>query len=118
MNVVLFDDKVIRENLLPFTYTRPVASIRVGILTIAEKWEHYLEHTISYLTQDYLQYKFPIKTTTDNILINGAVCPTDELVLAIRQLKKGESLMSGETMLAARSDDAYSLGTTRIHRFV
>ncbi|HBK87100.1 MAG TPA: glucose-1-phosphate thymidylyltransferase, partial [Cytophagales bacterium] len=113
MNVVLFDDKVIRENLLPFTYTRPVASIRVGILTIAEKWEHYLEHTISYLTQDYLQYKFPIKTTTDNILINGAVCPTDELVLAIRQLKKGESLMSGETMLAARSDDAYSLGTTR-----
>ncbi len=113
MNVVLFDDKVIRENLLPFTYTRPVAAIRVGILTIAEKWEHYLEHTISYLTQDYLQYKFPIKTTADNILINGAVCPTDHLVLAIRQLKKGESLMAGTTMVAARTEDAYSLGTTK-----
>ena len=38
MNYILFDGSV-RNQLLPFTFTRPVADIRVGILTIREKWE-------------------------------------------------------------------------------
>ena len=38
MNYVLFDGEAHRK-LLPFTFTRPVAEIRIGILTIREKWE-------------------------------------------------------------------------------
>ena len=41
MNYILFDGDV-RNALLPFTYTKPVADIRIGILTIREKWEKYL----------------------------------------------------------------------------
>ncbi len=33
-------DGTVRNALLPFTFTRPVADIRVGILTIREKWEN------------------------------------------------------------------------------
>ena len=46
MNYILFDGDV-RNALLPFTYTRPVADIRVGILTIREKWEKYLNGEMS-----------------------------------------------------------------------
>ncbi len=42
VKVVLFDTFESFENLLPLSYTRPVADFRVGIMTIREKWEHYL----------------------------------------------------------------------------
>jgi hypothetical protein len=41
MAIILFDDNA-RNTLLPLTYTRPVADLRIGILTIAEKWAKYL----------------------------------------------------------------------------
>ena len=60
MHVLLFDDPAIRPHLLPFTFTRPVAALRCGILTIAEKWQRRLASpTVGYLTQPYLQAKFP-----------------------------------------------------------
>jgi len=52
MNYILFDGTV-RNALLPFTFTRPVADIRVGILTIREKWEKYLGATTTTLTEKY-----------------------------------------------------------------
>lgn len=104
MNYILFDHH--RENLLPLTYTRSVADIRIGILTIREKWEHYLKATTSTLTEDYLQVKFPLITTDDNVWINGSVCPTVELVKAIEKLAEGECLKQEETTLAYRSNAA------------
>ena len=41
MNYILFDGPA-RTALLPFTYTRPVADIRIGFFTIREKWEKHL----------------------------------------------------------------------------
>ncbi len=102
MNYILFDHH--RENLLPLTYTRPVADIRIGILTIREKWEHYLNTITSTLTEDYLQLKFPLVTTEDNVWINGGVCPTIGLVKAISQLAEGVCLKQGDTTLAYRSN--------------
>jgi hypothetical protein len=62
-NIIFFDDKSVRENLLPITYTRPTALLRVGITTIAEKWTAMLgESEYSYYTVDYLRVKFSIKT--------------------------------------------------------
>ncbi|VAV84218.1 Sugar-phosphate nucleotidyl transferase, partial [hydrothermal vent metagenome] len=66
MNYILFDGPS-RNNLLPFTYTRPVADIRVGILTIREKWETYLASTTSTVTEDYLTDKFPMVEFEENI---------------------------------------------------
>lgn len=103
MNVVLFDDPQIRLNLLPFTFTRPVAAIRVGILTIAEKWERRLKTSVSFKTEDYLQEKFPFRSTHDNLLINGALCPDDKLVEAIVNLDAGKFLIKGQLLLAARN---------------
>ena len=56
-HIVLFDGPS-REDLLPLTFTRPVCDLRIGILTIREKWEHHFSGTVSVLTQDYLMPAF------------------------------------------------------------
>ena len=109
MNYILFDGKV-REALLPFTYTRPVADIRMGILTIREKWEHYLKATTSSKTEEYLSSKFPLHTGDHNIFINGSYFPNPELVAQIKSLKTGEALMLSGDVIAYDAGSATELG--------
>jgi UDP-N-acetylglucosamine diphosphorylase/glucosamine-1-phosphate N-acetyltransferase len=99
MNYILFDDQS-RNNLLPLTFMRPVAEIRFGILTIREKWERYLKTTTSTLTESYLSAKFPIVKEKTNILINGSVCPTPQLIKEINALKPNQTLVTSDTIIA------------------
>ncbi len=99
MNYILFDSFE-RNKLLPFVYTRPVADIRVGILTIREKWEKLLNEKTSTLTEDYLGKKYPLVKADENILINGSVLPTQELASMVMKLKKGETLAKGDFVIA------------------
>lgn len=101
MNLILFDDPLIRLNLLPFTFTRPTSRIRVGILMIAEKWEKWLNTPVSYKTEPYLQRKYPVKSTDHNLLINGAVCPDQKLVDHVKTLPQGYFLVKGTLLIAA-----------------
>ncbi|HYC86110.1 MAG TPA: putative sugar nucleotidyl transferase, partial [Chryseosolibacter sp.] len=103
MNFILFDDPVIRLDLLPFTFTRPVARIRVGILTIDEKWEKWLGVKPAFQTQPYLQQKFPGSVAADNLVINGAVCPDEKLVESVKSLPKGYFLVKGQRLIAANN---------------
>lgn len=98
MNYILFDGNR-RNHLLPLTFTRPVADIRFGILTIREKWEKYLGKT-STITEDYLSAKFPSIFSADNILINSSVCPDKDLVEKIKELKTGEALVTENIVIA------------------
>ena len=100
MNFILFDDSN-RENLLPFTFIRPIAEIRVGIMTISQKWEYYLNSKVSFLAEEYLSDKYPMAKAKDNILIAGSICPNQALVDAIVALKPGETLTSGDVMIAS-----------------
>ncbi|HPE58000.1 MAG TPA: GlmU family protein [Bacteroidales bacterium] len=99
MNYILFDDQS-RNNLLPLTFMRPVAEIRIGILTIREKWEHYLKAKTSTLTESYLSTKFPIVKEKTNILINGSILPTPQLVKEINNLKPNQTLVTADTIIA------------------
>jgi len=100
MNYILFNESIVRTNLLPLTFTRPVADIRVGILTIREKWEKRLKAKTSTLTDVYLSAKFPIVKESANILINGSICPNDEIVEAIRNLKPKQTVVYNDTIIA------------------
>jgi len=99
LSFILFDDNS-RVSLRPLTFFRPVSEIRLGILTIREKWEKHLQTTFSYLTEPYLQEKFPIKVGSDNILINGSVCPSKELISEILTLGTESILVKGNTIIA------------------
>lgn len=106
MNVVLFDDPAVRTHLLPFTFTRPVADIRIGILTIAEKWEHELKLSVSRKTEPYLQVKYVYSESSDMLFINGSLCPDKDLVNAVMNLKPGEGLEQNNLILAYRGPSA------------
>ena len=99
MNYILFDSDV-RDTLLPFTYTKPVADIRIGILTIREKWEKHLGLTTTTITADYLEEKYPMVEMEENILINASFCPTESLVEKVKTLSKNEAIFKGEDVLA------------------
>lgn len=101
MNYILFDYN--REQLLPLTFTRPVCELRIGILTIREKWCAFLNADPSTVTEDYLSEKFPCVESGDNILINGGICPSTELVDAISNLQEGERLVKEGKLVALRT---------------
>ncbi|MEN8887021.1 MAG: GlmU family protein [Winogradskyella sp.] len=99
MNYILFDGPN-RNNLLPFTFTRPVADIRVGILTIRQKWESYLEYTTTTVTEDYLSEKYPMVEMEDNIMINASFLPNLSVVPLVKNLKHNQALFKGEDVIA------------------
>jgi len=111
MNYILFDDKAVREHLLPLTFTRPVCDIRIGILTIREKWEHELGKSVSVKTEEYLSKKYPelVSKKEDNIWINGSVLPTSGLVKAIKKLQSSEALVNGNVVIAINGSKAKTI---------
>jgi UDP-N-acetylglucosamine diphosphorylase/glucosamine-1-phosphate N-acetyltransferase len=104
MNYILFDGTV-REALLPFTFTRPVADIRIGILTIREKWEKYLGYTTTTVTEEYLSEKYPMVEMESNVMINASFLPNPNLVEKIKNLKSNQALFAGDTVIAFFTSD-------------
>ncbi|SFZ92517.1 UDP-N-acetylglucosamine diphosphorylase/glucosamine-1-phosphate N-acetyltransferase [Flaviramulus basaltis] len=105
MNYILFDGPS-RNNLLPFTFTRPVADIRIGILTIREKWEAFLEATTTTITEDYLSEKYPMVEMDENIMINSSYLPNLELVEMVKDLTINQAIFKDEDVIAFFTKEA------------
>tara|TARA_R110002096_G_scaffold236447_3_gene427025 strand:+ start:16343 stop:17518 length:1176 start_codon:yes stop_codon:yes gene_type:complete len=105
MNYILFDGPA-RNNLLPFTFTRPVADIRIGILTIREKWETFLESTTTTITEDYLSDKYPMVEMDENVMINASYLPNLELVEMVKDLNENQAIFKGEDVIAFFAKEA------------
>jgi hypothetical protein len=99
MNYILFDGTV-RNALLPFTFTRPVAEIRIGILTIREKWEKHLGFTTTTLTEEYLSEKYPMVELQENVMINASFLPNDVLSEMVKNLKKNQAIFKANNVIA------------------
>jgi len=104
MNYILFDGPV-RNALLPFTFTRPVADIRIGILTIREKWEKYLGYTTTTVTEDYLSDKYPMVEMEENVLVNAAYLPNEVLAEMVMALEENQAIFSGDEVVAFYSKE-------------
>lgn len=100
-NIILFDSDA-RGHLQPLTSTRPMGELRLGILTLREKWERRLRGTASYITQEYLQTKYPIHIEGENFIINSGVLPNDHLCRKIDELRPSEALIRNGELIAAR----------------
>lgn len=107
MNYILFDD-FSRNDLLPFTYTKPIGELRFGILTMKEKWEKYLKSKLSYHTQDYLSNQFPLKTEIENVFINGKICPNETLLNTISNLESNAGIKCGKDLIAYKTSNSNS----------
>ena len=104
MNYILFDD-FSRNDLLPFTYTKPIGELRFGILTIKEKWGKHLNSKLSYHTQDYLSKQFTLKTETENVFINGKICPNETLLNAISNLEYNTGIKHDKDLIAYKASN-------------
>ena len=105
-NIILFDINQQHLELLPLAFTRPIADIRIGILTIREKWERMLSGNYSYLTPDYMAGKYPAHFTDDNLFIAGHLIPDEELARQVNILNPGEALIDQQTVVAFRGSEA------------
>lgn len=99
MNILLFDGPE-RRQLLPFTFVRPVAQLRVGIDLLQDKWETYLGLKCGLYTQDYLQPKFPLALAKENLFINPAYLPTTALAKKVKDLNLNDALVVGGNIVA------------------
>lgn len=108
MNIILFDDHL-RSQFLPLTFTRPIAELRLGILTLKEKWEHISKAAVSYKTESYLTKKYPEQVEGDNLYINARYLASEEFFEQVKNLTNDEVLMHGEIVLAYRLSKNESL---------
>jgi UDP-N-acetylglucosamine diphosphorylase/glucosamine-1-phosphate N-acetyltransferase len=99
MNYILFDGPA-RNALLPFTFTRPVADILIGIVTIRQKWEMHLGSTTTTLTEEYLSDKYPMVELEENVMINASFLPTPALVYMVCGLGVNQAIFKGEDVVA------------------
>lgn len=99
MNYILFDGPV-RNALLPFTFTRPVADILIGIMTIRQKWEMHLGSTTTTITEEYLSEKYPMVELEENVMINASFLPNYELAELVSDLKTNQAIFKGEEVVA------------------
>ncbi|MFA5620654.1 MAG: GlmU family protein [Weeksellaceae bacterium] len=102
MNIIFFDGPE-WETLRPFTLTKPVAELRIGILKFAERWQKLLKGNYSFLTQDYLANKYKVEAESQNLFINSVFFPNGELVQSIQNLREGESIWYKESLVAANT---------------
>lgn len=105
VNLILFDSDS-RNHLLPLTATRPMGELRIGILTLREKWERMLRASVSYITQEYLQEKYPIRIEAENLIVNAGILPNETLCRRIEQMGANEAILLNGELLAARLDEA------------
>ena len=101
---ILFDDSS-WEQLLPLTFSKPIAEIRFGIYTIKEKWENFLKSECSYLTRPYLSKKYKTHSKKENILINSSIMPNADILYKIQNLKNNEALVKGDVIIAVNTND-------------
>jgi UDP-N-acetylglucosamine diphosphorylase/glucosamine-1-phosphate N-acetyltransferase len=99
MNYILFDGPS-RNALLPFTFTRPVADILIGIMTIRQKWELHLGSTTTTLTEEYLSEKYPMVELEENVMINASFLPNAILVEMVSNLEPNQAIFRGDEVIA------------------
>lgn len=101
MNLIFFDDPETIINLRPLSFTRPVSEMRMGILTIREKWHHLLDlKKSSTYTESHLISKFPLHVEGINLCINSSLLPDDECVKAVKDLDTNQMLFKDGNWLA------------------
>ena len=122
MQLILTDNSKDWQNLLPLTFTKPISALRIGILTIAEKWQKHLqiqENQIYYLTESYLQSKFIVNPKTINLsslkdlsnslylYVNSSINPDEDLIKIIKNLPENAILFAKEVIIAIKTSQYF-----------
>lgn len=102
--VVLFDTEATHSDLLPLSFTRPVADFRIGVRRLREVWEELLPGRYFYRPVEFQREKFgmPPAGESDMLFVAGNVLPSESLAERIVALELGEALRLGDRIVAFR----------------
>lgn len=95
MRICLFDGPN-RTDLLPLVFTRPVADLQLGGMTLAKRWEVALNATAVVETEPYLQSDMP----EFDVAVLAGCLPSPQLLIAVQALDNGQKLVSGNELIA------------------
>jgi UDP-N-acetylglucosamine diphosphorylase/glucosamine-1-phosphate N-acetyltransferase len=102
MNIILFDTPS-RKKLFPLTLTRAVADLRMGIVTIKERWEKMSGRQAFVLTDTYLQSSYINTPSGEYFFVDACVIPSLELINTISALKANEAIKDHNGLIAGRA---------------
>ncbi len=103
MKIVLFDLPQNWATLLPFTFTRPIAEIRMGIFTIKERWQRiFPEHEIVALSVNYLNDDKILDIEDEMLYINSAIIPDNKIISLIKKLSTYKGIKYDDHLIAYR----------------
>lgn len=107
MKIIIYDNAAVRSNILPLSYTRPLGALRIGIDTIAEKWQAMLPGEYLWSpAADYLAEIFPSSDDADALYVAGHIIPDKALAKSVASLRPGQKLMCGDEEVAHYGADA------------
>jgi UDP-N-acetylglucosamine diphosphorylase / glucose-1-phosphate thymidylyltransferase / UDP-N-acetylgalactosamine diphosphorylase / glucosamine-1-phosphate N-acetyltransferase / galactosamine-1-phosphate N-acetyltransferase len=109
MQLVLFDT-IERGYLYPFAEIRPVAELRIGMLTIKERWEYYLQQQAVILSDDYLSSKFAVPASDSYLYADARIMISKGLIHQIKELKDEEALIYENQVLAVKTHQPLTYG--------
>lgn len=102
MDIILFDTKV-RGRLFPLTLTKAVADIRIGVLTIKERWEKITGAKVFVSTDSYLQPLYETIPRNNYVFIDASIIPSLEVIQKIMDLSDTESIIDGDGLIAGKT---------------
>lgn len=118
MNFFLFDPAQISLQLQPFTLTRPIAQIRVGIFTMVERWEKLLSQPVHVCGHDLLEKLWPIPEHKTGIWLNSAWIPGEFDIPMVQNLEPNQGLFRGDVLLAFhQKEDSRFLSSSHAPEF-
>lgn len=107
MNIYLADLQ--ESDFYPLALTRPIAELRAGILTLAQKWEKITGNQPSPLCRAALRDKYPpLYDVPDNLVIDARLIPDSAIWRELTQLNPGESLFIEERWVGTRLQNGLS----------
>ena len=107
MRICFFEDET-AAHFYPLALTRPVDDLRVGILTLREKWlsaldtQHYIRKTRPHLSGLFAAGE--VEEGEDYLWINPRFLPDDALIKLTHSLELNEGFVSNGYFVAARTD--------------
>jgi|TARA_R110000737_G_C14624517_1_gene494388 UDP-N-acetylglucosamine diphosphorylase/glucosamine-1-phosphate N-acetyltransferase len=103
MKIQLHDNGLHLE-FAPLSLLKPIAELRMGILTFEERWEeHFPDATFSFATEDYLQKKYPMSNDWD-LSVPANVIPSEDYAAVLNSMDNNTSLYQDEIWLGTKGN--------------
>jgi UDP-N-acetylglucosamine diphosphorylase/glucosamine-1-phosphate N-acetyltransferase len=107
MAIILFDNRF-RKSLFPLTYTKAVADLRFGILSVKERWEMLSKQVVYISTEDYLKGLYETAADGEHVWIDASIVPDQDLIDSILSLQPNCCIADEKGLIAGKASFTFA----------